>query len=345
MDQNDKIMKTNRLSLIFQICFWSLLMTLQMLMATNFLPVSVALIFAGLNTVIGMTVFYVNSLWIFPVFFEKRRYLLYLLLNLVLIGGLMHLFFLLDGHLVRNFRMEAPTRDFPMFFHYVRVATMLMFIFFTSLTFSLIRKVAESERVTRQISKEKSDTEIRLLKAQINPHFIFNSLNNIYSLSYSKSDDAPESVLKLSEMLRYVFYDCNRDEVTLGAEIEYIRNYIAFQQMKSPHRQDIELISDGIDESYRIAPMLFIPFVENAFKYSKIEDQKEAWVKMKLNTEGEKLCFHIRNTHPENGKIPGSGMGINNVRNRLELTYPDTHELEIRDEEGVFEVHMKIKRS
>ena len=240
---------------------------------------------------------------------------------------------------------EPLPQHLPKGFPYFRITSYLMFIFFISLVFSLIRKTSEQEQARKQLSREKSDTEIRLLKAQINPHFIFNSLNNIYSLSYSKSDDAPEAVLKLSDMLRYVYYDCNRDEVSLGAEIEYIRNYMAFQQMKSPHEQDIELLTEGIDESFRIAPMLFIPFVENAFKYSKIEDQQDAWVKMRLSTEEGKLCFHIRNTHPENGKIPGSGMGVQNVRNRLELTYPGTSQLEIKDENGVFEVHMKIERS
>jgi sensor histidine kinase YesM len=222
---------------------------------------------------------------------------------------------------------------------------MLLLIFFTSLTFSLIRKVGVTENLQKQLTKEKSDTEIRLLKAQINPHFIFNSLNNIYSLSYSKSDEAPEAVLKLSEMLRYVYYDCNRDEVTLGAEVDYIRNYMAFQHMKSPHEQQIELFTEGIDEGYRIAPMLFIPFVENAFKYSKIEDEKDAWVKMEMSTNGDALSFRIRNTHPENGKHPGSGLGIQNVRNRLELTYPGQHVLNITDREGVYEVHLKIMQA
>jgi len=338
-------MKANRLSLIFQLCFWILLLALQMVMSTNFLPVSVALVFAGLNTLLAMTMFYANSLWIFPVFFEKRRFLLYILINLGLVILLAHFFFVVDGYLVDNFRMKAPEHQIPRFFQYFRVITMLIFIFFTSLSFSLIRKVAENETLQKQLFKEKSDTEIRLLKAQINPHFIFNSLNNIYSLTYSKSDEAPGAVLKLSEMLRYVYYDCNRDEVTLGAEIEYIRNYIAFQKMKSSHVQDIDLMTENINESFRIAPMLFIPFVENAFKYSKIEDEKGASVRMKLTTEGDQLCFHVRNTHPENGQKAGSRMGIENVRNRLNLTYPGAHQLDFKDEGGVFEVHMKIKQS
>lgn len=338
-------MKTNRLSLLFQLCFWILLLALQMVMATNFLPASVALVFASMNTLLAMAMFYANSLWIFPHFFEKRRFVLYLLINVGLMILLAHLFFVLDGYLVDNFTMKAPEHNLPRFFQYFRVFTMLIFIFFTSLSFSLIRKVAENETLQKKLSREKSDTEIRLLKAQINPHFIFNSLNNIYSLTYSKSEEAPGAVLKLSEMLRYVYYDCNRDEVTLGAEIEYIRNYIAFQKMKSSHVQDIDLMTEDINEGFRIAPMLFIPFVENAFKYSKIEDEQGAWVRMKLTTVDNKLCFQVRNTHPENAQKAGSGMGVENVRNRLELTYPGAFQLDIKDEDGVFEVQMKIKQS
>ena len=326
-------------------------MVLQMVMATNFLSFRVALMVAGLNTILGMIAFYLNSLWIFPRFFEKRRFVLYLILNLVLLGLLSHVFFNVDVLIFQNFTTQPWPEDMPEptperhVFVYFRIFSMLIFTTFISLIFSLIRKVQVQDVNARQLSKEKSDTEIQLLKAQINPHFIFNSMNNIYSLAYSKSEQTPEAILKLSEMMRYVYYDCNRDEVTLGAELDYIRNYISFQQMKSPHRQNIILESEGIDENFRIAPMLFIPFVENSFKYSKIEDVKEAKVEIRLSTEQGDLCFKITNTHPENGKIPGSGMGIENVRNRLVLTYPGRSSLEIKDEYNLFEVEMKIRQS
>lgn len=344
-------MRSKRLSYIFQVCFWILIVVLQMIMATNFLSFQVALMIAGLNTILGMIAFYLNSLWVFPRFFEKRRFVLYLILNLVLLGLLSHVFFNVDVLIFQNFTTQPWPEDMPNrtperhVFVYFRIFSMLIFTTFISLIFSLIRKVQVQDVNARQLSKEKSDTEIQLLKAQINPHFIFNSMNNIYSLAYSKSDQAPEAILKLSEMLRYVYYDCNRDEVTLGAELEYIRNYIAFQQMKSPHKQNIILESEGLDESFRIAPMLFIPFVENSFKYSKIEDVKEAKVEIRLSTEQGDLSFKICNTHPDNGKIPGSGMGIENVRNRLELTYPGRSSLEIKDENNLFEIEMKIRQS
>ncbi len=338
-------MGSRRLAIIFQICFWSLFMLLQIVMSSNFLPFRASILFSAVNLILAATVFYMNGLWLFPAYFDKKRYGLYILINLVLMVVLSHIFFMVDVVLVRNFRIEEVPMDLPPYFPHLRIFTLLISVNLISLIFSLIYKVRSQELTEKQLSEEKLSTELSLLKAQINPHFIFNSLNNIYSLAYSKSDQTPEAVLKLSHMLRYVYYDCSRDEVTLGAELEYIKNYIAFQQMKSPHEQEIILDFDGIDEGFRIAPMLFIPFVENSFKYSKIEDQKDARVEIKLTTSGKELTFKIVNTHPENGHSPGSGVGIENVRSRLELTYPEKHELKVKDENNMFEVEMKIKQS
>jgi two-component system LytT family sensor kinase len=322
-----------------------MIMVLQMVMAVNFLSFKVALFFTGLNLILAMTVFYVNSLWIFPAFFKKRRYWLYLLILLTLLIVLSQVFYKVDGLIIKKLPPAASPEHFSPIIPYIRIFSLLIFVFVVSLVFSLFRKVQVQDVTEKQLSKEKMNTEIQLLKAQINPHFIFNSMNNIYSLAYEKSDQTPDAVLKLSDMLRYVYYDCNRDEVSLSAEVKYIQNYIAFQQMKSPHEQAIMLELTGIDESFRIAPMLFIPFVENSFKYSKIEDIQDANVKIKLTTQENNLCFIISNTHPENGQSSGSGMGIENVRNRLALTYPGKYELEIKDQKNTFEVIMKIERS
>jgi len=337
-------MKAQRYSYIFQASFWSLMLAFQVFLVSHFMDIKGALILASFNMLVAMTKFYLNTQWLFPSFFEKKRYGFYILINLFVLIFLSHLYILIDGWIINEIGINMPDRKFPPVFQYLRMISLLIFVYFISLITSLMRKVQVQNVIEKQLAKEKSDTEIRLLKAQINPHFIFNSMNNIYSLTYSKSDQAPDAVLKLSEMMRYVYYDCNRDEVSLGAELEYIKNYIAFQQMKSPHEQDILLDAEGIDENFRIAPMLFIPFVENSFKYSKIEDLKDARVEIKLYTEKNKLCFKISNTHPENGKSPGSGMGMENVRNRLELTYPGKFELKIKDKNNIFEVGMKIEK-
>ncbi len=322
-----------------------MLLIFQLAMSGDFLPVNIALMFALLNTTLGVTVFYLNSLWIFPKIFERKKYWLYIFVNLIVIVALSHLFFVIDRHIVLRFKPTDMPKHLPMFSPYVRIFSLLLFIFIVSLVFSLIRKIQTQDLTEKQLSKEKINTEIQLLKAQINPHFIFNSMNNIYSLAYSKSEETPTAVLKLSDMMRYVYYDCNKDEVALGAELEYLSNYIAFQQMKSPNEQNIVFDHSGADETIRLAPMLFIPFVENSFKYSKIEDSKDAWVKISISTDNDMLTFRIANSYPQNDDSHGSGMGIKNVKSRLELTYPNKHEFRVENKDSLFKVEMKITKS
>ena len=320
-------------------------MILQIEMGGSSLPFHVTLMFAGLNMILALLVFYLNGLWLFPAFFNTYRYGLFFLINLAVHLILSFVYLKVDGWIVTSFLTNEMIDQLPSMSPNLRIFSLLVFVFVISLAFSLLKKVEIQDVTEKKLSKEKMNTEIKLLKAQINPHFIFNSMNNIYSLAYSKSDQTPDAILKLSEMLRYVYYDCNRDEVSLGAEVRYIQNYIAFQQLKSPHKQMITFELNGIDKNFRIAPMLFIPFVENSFKYSKIEDLKEANVTIKLTTNENILYFKISNTQPESGMPSGSGMGIENVRSRLKLTYPDKHELKVNDENDSFEVVMKIIRT
>ena len=181
------------------------------------------------------------------------------------------------------------------------------------------------------------------MKAQINPHFIFNALNNIYSLTYTKSENAPDSILKLSQMLRYVLEECSYDRVSLNSEIEYIENFIGFQRMKSPNEQDIIFKNNSVDANKLIAPMLFIPFIENSFKYSKIEDTEGAFVYIRLDSDQQNVSFEIRNSIPDSVHIrPGAGMGIENVKQRLNIIYPGNHTLEIREENHEYCVNLGI---
>jgi LytS/YehU family sensor histidine kinase len=145
-------------------------------------------------------------------------------------------------------------------------------------------------------------------------------------------------------MLRYVFYDCSKDTVRLKEEIEYIENFIAFQQMKSEEKQNIALVYSEAAPDTVIAPMLFVPFIENAFKFSKIEEDPGAYVQMSFVSKGKKLCFRIENSQPSRGKpASGQGLGIPNVRQRLEVLYPKRHELKIEEKNQTFRVVLNIQ--
>ncbi len=201
------------------------------------------------------------------------------------------------------------------------------------------------EKETAILRSEKLESELKFLKSQVNPHFLFNALNNIYTLSILKSDAAPENLLKLSAMLRYVLYDCKEATVPLGKEIEYLRHFIALNMLKDSRGLNVQAELDESRPNLRIAPMLFIPFVENAFKHSKVEDLVNGWIHIQLKTEEEDVVLEVKNSLPKSGftKNEAGGIGLENVRRQLELLYPGLHELKIEQKEAAFEVYLKIQ--
>lgn len=326
----------------FKFIIWISFTILFFVTASYFSEPLYAFIGATISASIFLLILLINEYWLFPKYYinSRKKFIIFNMVIAIIITGAHFLFE--RGFIPKNVKVELL--EMPVYFPILRsfgMVTMANFLSITLLLNSELKKKAESEKVLKE---EKLGTELKLLKAQINPHFIFNALNNIYSLTYTKAEMAPDSVLKLSEMLRYVFYDCSHDHVQLSAEVDYISNFIAFQQMKSEHVQGIQFSHEKVNGSMEIAPMLFIPFIENAFKYSKIEEYIDAYVKIKISSDSNSLNFEIKNSIPYEGNaIPGNGMGINNVRQRLDLLYPNKHELQITDNDTSYLVNLKIE--
>ena len=220
--------------------------------------------------------------------------------------------------------------------------------YFTALIGSALFEIAgfanRKEKEATEFRSEKLEAELRFLKSQINPHFLFNALNNIYTLTIIKSDQAPENLLKLSGMLRYMLYDCKAERVPLQKEIEYLRHFIDLHLLKDSRGLNVETDLDESRPQLSIAPMLFIPFVENAFKHSKIEDLAHGWIKISLRTADDHVLFRVQNSVPETPytKDQAGGIGLKNVQRQLELLYPGRHELSIESGPGTFSVTLKI---
>ncbi|WP_346860119.1 histidine kinase [uncultured Draconibacterium sp.] len=299
-----------------------------------------ALINATYETIVSCLMYYITYLFLFPRFHKKgRKYFLISSLTIIILAVI---FLSIDQYLLTEYRIAGENKP-PEFFHFFRYFFSLGFVFFVATSISLMNQTTQLQANEKLLTEEKLQTELKLLKAQINPHFIFNALNNIYSLTYMQSKNAPESVLKLSEMLRYVFYDCNKDRVPVSAELTYIENFTAFQQMKSEYIQNIRIKTDINGGTVEIAPMLFIPFIENAFKYSRIEENENAFVRIDIKSRDNKLHFQIENSFQANLKpAPGSGMGIKNVRHRLDIIYPNQYELKIDEQDELFSVNLKL---
>lgn len=191
-------------------------------------------------------------------------------------------------------------------------------------------------------------SELRFLKSQINPHFLFNTLNNLYALTLKKSDKAPEIVLKLSEIMRYMLYECNERRVLLSKEIQYIHNYLDLERLRQPREADIRFTTSGAISDQMVAPLIFVPFLENSFKHGLNHHvQGGGFVRLNLSVSGEDLEFTIENSKAE--RIPrqdhprSGGIGLANVRQRLEMLYPENHTLTVLDEPHRYVVTLHLK--
>lgn len=320
--------------------------SLIIFLSTNHLfPLQYAF-YAGLITAaLIITLFLINDYYLFPNFFFKKNRTKYILYSALLILGITAIHLIIERIFIVPHRIYQPPDELPFIFPVMRSFFIFLMVHFISITIQMAGTIKEQATREKNLKEEKLGTELKLLRAQINPHFIFNALNNIYSLTYSQSEKALESVLKLSEMLRYVFYDCSKDTVKLKDEINYVENFISFQRMKSEHEQNIYFEHQEAYPEHTISPMLFIPFIENAFKCSKIEELEHAWIKIKLATSNGKIFFNIENSVPEKGKPQGGqGMGISNVRQRLEVLYPQKHSLKIEEKDFIFKVQLEINK-
>ncbi|HMG13884.1 MAG TPA: histidine kinase [Saprospiraceae bacterium] len=228
----------------------------------------------------------------------------------------------------------------------------LVFATFMTISFYVSAATAIKFLITRfktqnylnQLKKEKAETELKFLKAQINPHFLFNSLNSIYGTIDKQNSLARNTLLKFSEMLRYQLYECNSEKVNLEKEIEYLKNFIALQTMRS---EDSLKVKFQIDEhiSGNIAPLLFIPFVENAFKYHSNFDDKPNSIHIQLYKKKDLLYFIVTNTIDCTTRVDlteNTGIGIQNVKRRLELLYPGSYTLDILKGQQEYKISLSL---
>lgn len=193
--------------------------------------------------------------------------------------------------------------------------------------------------------KEKVQIELQALKAQINPHFFFNTLNGIYSMALDKDERLADTVLQLSGLMRYFLYDSKEELVPLKKELQMLQDYIALQKIRSADRLDVEESVETAEGDEKIAPLLLITFIENAFKHAPKSSTVNAFIKMKLLLHQKKLIFQIENNKGpvnENDTSLYSGLGLKNVKRRLELLYPRKHELEIHDTPDLFKVKLQL---
>jgi len=193
-----------------------------------------------------------------------------------------------------------------------------------------------------ELQKEKASAELTFLRSQVNPHFLFNSINDIYSLTYQQSPQAPVALLKLSEILRYMLREGNEDTMPLQSEIKYLESVVELQRISAKGKAYIDFTVEGYIGGQKIATLLLIAFVENAFKHGVLNDPHNP-VEIKLRGTPGSITFTVSNKKNKDEKDKTGGIGLSNVRRRLELMYPNTHHLAIEDASEFYTVNLELQ--
>lgn len=314
------------------------------------------------NDVFLVLFYYLNTLLLIPRFLVKEKWFKYVLSIIACLFIFLYLpkeiakaiaepevFNPLNREFIRNpaytgkkhfpgmMRGNRPGAD-----NYNTILFLLIFTMGTSI--SIIQRWLRTEQTRKETENEKLNTELSFLKSQVNPHFFFNTLNNIYSLAVVRSEKTAPAVMKLSAIMRYILTETQRDLVPLNNEVEFINNFIDLQKVRLTDKVSLQISTEQATDNLLIAPLLFIPFVENAFKYG-VSTKESSSIKIEIKTENNTVYFSAVNyvVPSENNLMENTGIGINNVKRRLELMYAGKHTLETIQKDNYYTVHLEIQ--
>jgi len=330
--------------IFLHVIFWILIMSFLLFVAhsdVKFSSKDIVIIFV-VYPIISVTLFYLNYLYLIPTYLNKKRYGLYALSIVITI-----VVYALGKYGVALFFKEnilhrVKGHDIGFWTYFISaIFTNILFLFLSA----VLKFTADwfiNERVQRDLENQRLSAELAFLKSQINPHFLFNSLNSIYSLAYQRSETTPEAILKLSEIMRYMLYECNDDRVDLAKELQYLHNYIDLQKIRFGEKAFINFKVEGVIDTQQIVPLILIAFIENAFKHGVANDPSTPIV-ISIDVNATNLQFYIQNKKHMNNRDQSGGIGLNNVRRRLNLLYPNKFILNINDEIQTYTCELSLR--
>ncbi|MEM9982843.1 MAG: histidine kinase [Bacteroidota bacterium] len=304
--------------------FWITYIFLKAAVDLVFYPIYWSNVFlTTTSSLISLTFIYFNLSYLIPKFLLKKKYLIYFLAVCLLL--------VVNATIVWNFTVTFTTDYFDSFRGFIVIISDVLLLVSTTTVIKLLRAWYQKERYTRELEKKHLETELNYLKAQVNPHFLFNTLNNIYFSVDQRPAVAKEMLLQLSEMLSYQLYDVKNKQVSLEQELAYLKRYVHLEEIRQEDIVDVTLHFSALTEALVISPMLLLPFVENAFKHGDKTSPKGYWITIKATCEAHKLFFTVENTYEpkEHHHLVKSGIGLENVKRRLALLYPQKHQLTI----------------
>lgn len=286
-------------------------------------------------------VVYFNLYYLVPRFLLNRNYLSYILSILLLISAASFPISILTHTLVANKDIQSVV--WSSFFLFL-IGLGLLFSVILSMTFKFLKDWYADQQSKRDLQKMQLQSELKFLKTQINPHFLFNSLNNLYALTLIKSDLAPQVVLRLSDILRYVLYETSEGKVDLQKELQHLSDFVSLEQMRVGDRVKVDIDLEEPNKDYLIEPMLFLTLIENAFKHGAQSAIEEGWVKIKGKSLVGGYCLLVENSKPVNYVASThGGIGLDNLKKRLNYIYPGSHELSIINDAEYYCVTLDIE--
>lgn len=290
--------------------------------------------------VVSFIVFYINYFYIVPFFFNINKLYLTIFGFFISVGCFVFFRYLTEELILPLFIGHGNyAQGTSLWFYYFDNVFYSSSTLFISTALSLFNIFFNREKERQQLIREKQSAELNALKTQINPHFIFNTLNNIYSLVYQKSEKALPAIEELSQLLRYSTKDLEKNFIPLKKEIGYLESLIELEKLRLKNPELLMIEKKINHPNLNISPMLLVPFVENAFKHG---DFSGKGFTMKISDDHQTLNFHLQNFKKQRSKDSLSGIGIGNVKKRLEILYPKKHELNIKETETEFSVDLKI---
>jgi sensor histidine kinase YesM len=314
-------------------------------MLSSFQEIDRALCVATVNVGAQGAVSGINIRLLLPGLLEKRKYIIYGLLACLVLFAFTKLYLTLVGPDLPTTSWGRKLR-FPRAFQFGRIYLFLSVILLISTAYKFALDRFETLRRQAELAKKQLEIELETLKNQINPHFLFNTLNNIYTLAYLKEDNAAPMIMKLSELLRYMLYECQTEKVSLEKEAQFLENIVEMQKLKSDaHANRLSLEVNGIRSAYRITPLLMLGFIENSFKHSDLEVNQDGFIRINLSVDDSNfICFTCANTKRKTKKTvtESSGIGLVNTQKRLELIYGANYDLEITETIDQYQVFLKL---
>jgi two-component system, LytTR family, sensor kinase len=320
---------------LLHIAIWCLLLAIPAVVLWNESWQGLSQLFFFITTLYHIGLFYFNAYFLYPRLLTRKWWWLYI----ICVAAIIRFSYYAKIYILQLNPHFVLTED-----NQKVIFFSLLPLFIASIIFRLISDRIRFERLEKEARTQRLDAELKFLRSQVSPHFLFNMMTNMVSLARQKSDLLEPSLIKLSDLLRYMLYDSTEEKITISNEIENLKNYIALQQLRFGEDVKVDLAIKNDCAECLVEPMLLVPFIENAFKHG-VGMIKDPYIKINLCIKDKLLVFEITNNfNPANlSKDKSSGIGLANVKSRLQLLYPEKYHLLITDSNNIFSVQLKIK--